>query len=277
MTRFARILFAAPLLAASLFGQAVGNSSSVEGVQNGVLQRGADNGIADFKFQNLIDHGGKVLPASHTYLIWWGDSTQWPSDATAGIQALMSGFNGTTFLGIGQQYMRGAGISSSYVNSASDSSAPPSGSPSTATIVNEACKTINANGWKADPNFLYLVLTSNFPSNVNFCAWHDHGSCNGTDIQVAYMPNTTGVSGCDPGNQFSCNSYSQGTRSLANVISHEFMETITDADISAWYDRRGSEIGDKCAWTFTACVNLTSGKWQLQQEWSNAIGKCAQQ
>jgi hypothetical protein len=242
---------------------------------NGVAQRGLANGNAHFN--NLVDHGGKVLPASHTYLIWWGDPTKWPSDATAGIQALMSGFNGTGFLGIAQQYMRGSSVSSGYVNSASDSSAPPAGSPSTAAIVNEACKMIKANGWTADSSALYLVLTSNFPSNVNFCAWHDHGSCGGTDIQVAYMPNTAGVSGCDPGNQFACNSYSQGTRSLANVISHEFMEAITDPDLNAWYDRTGSEIGDKCAWTFSSCVNLTSGNWQLQQEWSNAKGGCVQQ
>jgi hypothetical protein len=120
-------------------------------------------------------------------------------------------------------------------------------------------------------------MTSNFPRHVNFCAWHGSGTCNGTTIQVSYQPNTTGIAGCDPGNLYNCNSYSQGTRSLANVASHEFMEAITDPNLNAWYDSSGSEIGDKCAWTFSSCVSLTGGNWQLQQEWSNAVSGCVQQ
>jgi hypothetical protein len=112
---------------------------------------------------------------------------------------------------------------------------------------------------------------------VNYCAWHSAGTCNGSIIQVAYMPNTTGIVGCDPGNLYNCNTYSQGTRSLANVSSHEFMEAITDPDLNAWYDSGGAEIGDKCAWQFASCVNLTSGSWQLQKEWSNATSGCVQQ
>jgi hypothetical protein len=142
--------------------------------------------------------------------------------------------------------------------------------------VNEACNTIAANGLTPDPSAIYVVLTSNFPKGVNYCAWHSWGSCNGTTIQVAYMPNTTGVSGCnDP--QFTCNAHSQGTDSIANVLSHEISEAITDPQGSAWYDSSGSEIGDKCAWTFQNCVNLTSSSWQLQREWSNKASGCLQQ
>ena len=60
-----------------------------------------------------------------------------------------------------------------------------------------------------------------------------------------------------------------------------FSEAITDADGNAWFDSSGSEIGDKCAWQFQSCVNLTSGNWQLQMEWSNSAnggaGACIQQ
>jgi hypothetical protein len=41
-------------------------------------------------------------------------------------------------------------------------------------------------------------------------------------------------------------SSSQLKRSLANVLSHEYMESLTDAVITAWYDSSGSEIGDEC-------------------------------
>jgi hypothetical protein len=240
------------------------------------LQKGSKHGGGGGG--NLVDHHGKVLSASHVYTIWWGDQAAFPADAKGGIASLFEGMNTTSYLGIADQYMRGAAISTGYVSSYEDSSSKlPSKSPSTATIVSEACSVISANGLAPDTNALYLVYTSNFPGHVNFCAWHDHGTCNGVDIQVAYMPNTTGVAGCDPGDLYGCNTYSQGTRSLANVSSHEYMETLTDADITAWYDSSGSEIGDKCAWQFSSCVSLSTGSWQLQEEWSNAISGCVQQ
>lgn len=225
---------------------------------------------------NLLDHGGKVLPASNTYAIWWGNQSAFPSDAKAGLDSLFGGLTGTSFLGISTQYMRGSTPASTFHVNWTDTSSPPNHGPNTSTIVGEACRVLQANGASPDSNGIYFVYTSNFPHS-NYCAWHSHGTCNGVDIQVAYMPNTTGVAGCDPGDLYGCNTYSQGTRSLANVTTHEFMETITDADISAWYDSSGSEIGDKCAWKFSGCVNLTNGSWQLQQEWSNSASGCVQQ
>lgn len=229
---------------------------------------------------NLIDHGGRILPASKIYYIWWGNLSAWPADALAGLPSLASGLNGSGFLNdIFPQYMRGQSASTSFVTSLYDSSTPPSRGPSTSTIVNEACSVIGKDGRPPDPTAVYVVLTPNFPK-INYCAYHTFGTCNGQTIQVAYVPNTTGVSGCNP-SLFACNQYSAGTQSIANVLSHEFSESITDANASAWYDSSGNEIGDKCNFQFQACVKLTTGNWQLQTEWSNAAnggrGACVQQ
>lgn len=226
---------------------------------------------------NLIDHGGPVLVVDTTYAIWWGSPSAWPSDTQTGVDALFNGFNGTSFLGIVNQYMRGGTATSSFNGNFFDSSSPPNRSPSNSTLAAEVCSVLSAHGVAPSSNAIYFLYTSNFPSHVNFCAFHTSGTCNGVTIQFAYMPNTTGIAGCDPGNLFGCNTYSQGTRSLANVTSHEYMEAITDPDLNAWFDSAGSEIGDKCAWQFQSCVNLTNGSWQLQQEWSNAVSGCIQQ
>ncbi len=228
--------------------------------------------------KNLIDHGGTILPATTIYYIWWGNYPNgWPSDAPAGLAALASDLQGSNFQkDIFPQYMRGSKMSWAFGSSAYDSSTPPGHGPKTSTIMNEVTGQIAAGKLPLDTNAIYVVLTSNFPGGVNYCAWHSWGSYNGTEIQFAYMPNTTGVSGCnDP--QFTCNSYSAGTDSIANVLSHELSEAITDADGTAWYDSSGSEIGDKCAWQFSSCVNLTNSSWQLQEEWSNSISGCLQQ
>lgn len=45
---------------------------------------------------------------------------------------------------------------------------------------------------------------------------------------------------------------------MASVLVHELEEATTDPDLNAWYDRRGSENADKCAWTFGQNMKTTS-------------------
>jgi len=37
---------------------------------------------------------------------------------------------------------------------------------------------------------------------------------------------------------------------MASSIGHELEEAVTVPDLNAWYDNRGYENADKCAWTF---------------------------
>jgi hypothetical protein len=115
----------------------------------GKLQRGVQQPNAGGKkttqIKNLIDHGGPVRAASNVYFIWWGTPVDFPSDAMTGLESVAQGMNASAYLGIMNQYMRGAAASTAFVMSATDLSAPPSRSPSSSTIVNEACKIINAN------------------------------------------------------------------------------------------------------------------------------------
>jgi len=225
----------------------------------------------------LVDHGGKVLAASHTYAIYWGNQSAWASDVQTGMASFFGGLNGTSFLNTDTQYLRGATVSSAYQGFKIDTSNPPTRSPSTSTIASEVKKVY---GTSLDPQGIYFVFTSNFPNRANYCAWHAYQSIGGQNIAFAYMPNTSGVAGCDPGNLYGLTG-SEGLRSLANVTSHEFMEAVTDASPGSstygWIDSSGSEIGDKCAWTFNAPVSLSNGtKWQLQEEWSNSANGCVQ-
>jgi hypothetical protein len=221
----------------------------------------------------LFDHGGEILPSSHVYVIWWGPSSAWAADVQSGMGTFFGGLGGSHYTNTAVQYMRGRtnSIAAAVSGTATDSSTPPSNA-SPSQLAAEASKEFPA----ADPLGVYFVFTSNFPSGGNFCAWHSYGSVDGVTDGVAYMPNTTNVTGCDPGNAYGLTG-SEGLRSLANVTAHEFMESITDTVLSAWYDSSGSEIGDKCAWQFKSAVTLSNGsKWQLQEEWSNAASGCVQ-
>ena len=46
---------------------------------------------------------------------------------------------------------------------------------------------------------------------------------------------------------------------MASIIAHELEEAATDPDLNAWYDRRGDENADKCAWTFGTTYTAANG------------------
>jgi hypothetical protein len=222
----------------------------------------------------LVDHGGLVLPASNTYAIYWGPSSGFPTDLQAGMASLLGDLNGSSYLGIGAQYMRGAGISTQYMGAFTDPTSPPKSAPNPAALGKEVCKLFMT----PDPSGLYIVFTANAP-NINYCAWHSSATCNGVTFQVAYVPNQAQLSFCSPytvGN-LGCNSYSDGTVTSADSVAHELMETISDAHIDAWYDKNRLEMADKCEYMYSACVVLPHDSWQIQEEWSNTLGACQQQ
>lgn len=63
---------------------------------------------------------------------------------------------------------------------------------------------------------------------------------------------------------------------MASVLVHEIDEAITDPDLRTWYDARGAENADKCAWTFSpfemiggAKYNFSAGgfNYLIQRNW----------
>jgi hypothetical protein len=234
-----------------------------------------DPSTAKTKSSNLVDHGGAVLATSTTYAIYWGTQSAFSPDLQTGMDALLSGLGGSSYLGIGQQYMRGAPISTVFGGDFADTSLPPKSAPNSAALGAEVCKLFPA----PDPNGIYVVFTSNAP-NINYCAWHNKTTCNGVTFQVAYVPNQELLPNCSPltVSNLNCNGYSAGTVTAADSVAHEVMEAITDPHIDAWYDANRLEVADKCEYNYAACVALPNGSsWQIQQEWSNALGGCQQQ
>ena len=218
---------------------------------------------------DMTSHGGTVLTSNHTQAIFWG--TSWASDSSdikSGIDSFFSGWGGSKMAGDSTEYSGTNGqvtTSSSKIPQVIDSTSAPSRALSTSQAVAEACK-ITGNNPLADA--VYFIYTDTGAGHVSYCAWHSWGNCsNGAPVQVAYMPNITGIAGCDPGNNAG---HSQGLEALANVTSHELSEAITDPRGGGWFDSSGGENGDKCAWAFNGIETLKNGsQWYLQGEWSN--------
>lgn len=222
---------------------------------------GGASGSAD-----LTLHGGNVLITPTSYSIFWGS---YGTDIQSGMAKFFNGFSGSSIANDSTEYY---GTTNGYVSGKTTNGAvysdsnPPKRALTTSSAVAEACKITNNN---PDPNGVYFIFTSTGAGHASYCAWHSWGSCsNGAQVQVAYMPNITGLAGCNPNSTVS--GESEGLAALANVTSHEFSEAITDPRGTGWTDSSGSENGDKCAWSFHNNVNFSNGSvWKLQMEWSN--------
>jgi len=193
-------------------------------------------------------------------------------DKITGLTSFFQGYAGSTYAAASTEYygpigtFAGAGVA--FGGAVFDPSAAPSKAPSVSAAVAEVC---TMTGDSPDPNGVYFLYTSTVAGHVNYCAWHSWGNCaNGAAVQVAYLPDIDGISGCDPQDTYNTG-HSQGPAALANVTAHELSEAITDPRGNAWYDSGGAENGDKCAWAFNGPVTLANASvWKLQGEWSNA-------
>lgn len=240
---------------------------------------------------DLVDHGGAVLSEVHIYPIFWGPtSTNFSQSYKDAISNFFSGIQcgagtpTTTCSGhsdLIKQYFRGAPTKITYPRSFTDTSNPPTSSPTSTSIVAEAAKVIKAANLSVDPQGLYMVFTSNFPSRANYCAWHSAGSYKATSTSVAswfavaYMPYVGTMAGCSAKNLPGVTTFttSQAVHSVINVTTHELYEAMSDSLInnrSAWYDAAGWENGDKCAWNFASTVN----GYRVQSEYSNTTHSC---
>lgn len=101
---------------------------------------------------------------------------------------------------------------------------------------------------------VYFVLTSADVTAssgfcTQYCGWHTHNTISGSDVKYAFVGNAARcLSACAAQNNGP--NGNAGADAMASIISHELEEAVTDPDLNAWFDSRGQENADKCAWTF---------------------------
>ncbi len=230
---------------------------------------------------NIPYLGGAVFANATTYALWWGNPGDFASDEREGIDDILRyGFEGSPYLALADQYLFGRKAKTHFGGNLFDTSAPPAQDPPTSEIVTEVFNVLSDNGQKPDPSALYMVFTSNFPPQNDYCAFHDLGTGpDGTTIHIIFVPNSQNMSVCwvQPP-ELSCNHHSNGLQAAANSVAHELMESITDPNIDAWVSLpTENEIGDPCNFVYKRCVTLANETvWQLQMIWSNKVSACVQ-
>jgi hypothetical protein len=236
-----------------------------------VPSRNANHQKPRGRLQLLSWHNGPVMHSTTVVPVFWGsnwDSTSFTGDKISGLDTFYSNVGGTGYASTNAEYTDGSGnVNTTDISKASDlsdHSATPSGAPSTSQVLAEVAKVTNGN---PVPNGYYPVYSDQPRGSAGYCAWHSSGTINGIRVQFGFFFNLDGDPGCDP--QAPTN-HSQGLSALANVSGHELSEMLTDPQLNAWYDQRGAENADKCAWTFSGIVSIGGQDWKIQGNWSNA-------
>jgi serine protease len=227
--------------------------------------------------QNLSYHGGPVIHSARVVTIFWGPS--WGSggsDASIAthIQSFFGQYGTSAEYNTITQYYDGSGnIHTSSLGNTSyfDSSTPPT-NVTDAIVQQEVLKAIVVVGY--DPSTIYEVFlpASSYSSqgtetscggpNLQYCAYHGHFSSSSGDVKYSSMPYPT-CGGCQTSGWTTAQNFD-------HFSCHETREAVTDEDLNAWFDRRGFEADDKCAWTGLFIDN----GFGYQPEWSNAAGGC---
>jgi hypothetical protein len=231
---------------------------------------GAGRGNPHKGSPQLVSHGGPVMTTGAVVTpIFWGSSwSGYSGDKFGGIDSFYAGVGGTAYAGTTSEYTDSSGHVNTSVSSSShlvDSSAAPSGAPSTSQVLAVVARNIGS----PQTNGYYPVYSDQKRGNAGYCAWHSWGTINGVLVQFAFFFNLDGDAGCNPNDTSS--GHSQGLAALGNVSGHELSEALTDPHGNAWYDNSGAENADKCAWSFSSkLVKLANGtQWKIQGNWSN--------
>lgn len=237
----------------------------------------------------ILYHGGPVmLGQTNVYYIWYGD---WTTDPTA--QSVLNQFGssigGTPWFNINTTYYDGSNnhVSNSVklVTQTNDSGSQGKTLNDTA-VQNIVAKALASGALPTDKQGVYFVLTSQDVTETSgfctqYCAWHTHGTLNGTDIKYGFIGNPARCPSACAEQTTTPNGDLAGD-SMASLIAHELSESVTDPDLNAWFDQRGQENADKCAWHFGTTSSAGNGsqynvvfggtKFLIQQNWVNASG-----
>ena len=250
----------------------------------GILARG--NGI------NY--HGGPVvLGTTGMYYIWYGN---WSGNtATTILTDFANSIGGSPYFNINTTYYNGSNVhvsnSVAYRGSTTDNYSHGT-SLSDSAVQAVVSSAITSGALPKDTNAIYFVLTSADVTEssgfcTQYCGWHTHGTISGSDIKYSFVGNAARcITSCAA--QSTGPNGNAGADGMASIIAHELEEAVTDPDLNAWYDNRGAENADKCAWTFGtqftapngSKYNMTLGSRQylIQRNWVNASGGfCATQ
>ena len=224
-------------------------------------------------------HAGAVMNGSagtKVNLVWYG--TTWTDAQKTIIKTMINGLNGSPYFNINTTYYGAGNVAIKNIVSVGTETSTGytlGKNLSDANILSLAQTNLG------DVNTMTLVLTDGAVSEssgflTKYCGWHTWTG----NSKYGFIGNPLSSTACSA--QSKSPNGDAGVDAMASVIAHEIEETVTDPLGNGWFDSRGYENGDKCAWKFgttlagpngsTYNVTLGGSKYLIQQNWVNASG-----
>lgn len=232
----------------------------------------------------IVYHGGPVMLGTvNVHYIWYGNWNS-ASPEIGILEDFANGVGGSPYYNINTTYYNGSNqhVANSIAFQGSQLVTNYLGNALTDAQIRQIVADTNP----TDTNAVYFVITD---KNVNatsgfctqYCGWHTHGTIGGLDIKYSFIGDSSRCASSCSAQAVGPNG-SSGADGMASILAHELEEATSDPDLNAWYDRRGYENADKCAWTFGTQSTASNGakynmsfagrNWLIQQNWVNASG-----
>jgi hypothetical protein len=246
---------------------------------------------------DLTYSGGPVV----THATEWNVYTNCPAGPAAcwGTGSLTPGtviqdVNRSAILEVADQYIDAPAnghfhlqeLNTTFTFSGAPTATAPGGTASLIDIFNIVASAAIATGANGYTNEFHVFLpqgtdmcmaagdcySPDIPSSFRFCGFHE-------SVNVELNPSTIlhlifsvqpyqAVPGCVFPNQ------TRVIDGTASTLTHEFMESITDPDLDAWFNQLfGEEIADEC-FGFRAPTPVGAHVYSIQEMYSNAIHDC---
>lgn len=284
--------------------------------------RAAPNSFARGAAHDLTYHGGPIMPSNTNYAFYWdpAGAPAYPAEYQSGINRYLEDLakdsgGAQNVDSVATQYgdstAQFANYDSHFAGAIIDTNPyPPNGCVAAAICLTDAqlraelTSYVEVHKLPHDLTHEYFMLTppgvedcfeatglecSAGSASPVYCAYHGFIPLAGGSLIYSNDPFVTGIAGCDDG-EHPNSKPSDGA--LQGGLSHEHNESITDPELSAWFDRQGFENGDKCR-TFedssefgtplgkaangSRFNQLINGRpYWYQQEWSNEGKRCKQ-
>ena len=216
----------------------------------------------------IVYHNGPVIGTPVIYYIWYGNWNQTNGTDTASGQQILrdlaNTIGGSPHFQINTTYsITGTSITGNVTFGGETTDSYSQGSTlsdaGVQTVVNNA---INSGRLPYNTNGIYFVLSSSDVAESSgfcsqYCGWHTTGTLTRGKVRWSFVGNAARCINACAAQTVGPNG-NAGVDGMASVLVHELEEATTDPDLNAWYDRRGSENADKCAWTFGQNMKTTS-------------------
>jgi hypothetical protein len=212
--------------------------------------------------QNLYDYRGRILPAPKLLLIWRGARDDF-AGAIPLYERFLAGVNGSPWLSVLDQYMRGERASVSVAGEIMGAAAAPGETDPESAL----CALLASRRLTPDATTVYTLLS---PAAAQAFDHHSSVVCEGVrvpTIAVSLRRDAPHPSGA-------CTEALSPAERMLWAFSHELAEVITDPEPSSgWTDVYGQEVADDCA--RATCQSLATGTFSLSSLLSNSAGGCA--